>query len=272
MARDIVRDLTGRTFDRLEVLRYLGKSKWLCRCRCGTEKSVRADHLVQERIRSCGCLAIEMIGDLNRKYEPGTRDAPEYATWSNIKSRCNNEGESEAFAKYGAKGIRVCDGWTASYESFLEDMGRRPSSTHSIDRIDFKSGYDCGHCDDCVRRGVIPNCRWADKTTQAQNRSVTLWYTYRGETRCLREWARILGANEGTLRSRLLNLGWSVERAFGSVGPSNRRMFDVDGEQVHLSELARRIGVKPSIFHGRLKRGMTVEEAMAVVTKKPAKV
>jgi hypothetical protein len=45
-------DLTGRVFGRLTVLEKVKKSKtgpsramWLCKCECGTSKTVRGSHL-----------------------------------------------------------------------------------------------------------------------------------------------------------------------------------------------------------------------------------
>ena len=52
-------DLTGRVFGRLRVLRAgprrCGeKPRWICRCGCGEETSVRVDHLLSGATRSCG--------------------------------------------------------------------------------------------------------------------------------------------------------------------------------------------------------------------------
>lgn len=48
-------DHKGRRFGKLTALEYQGKRYWLCRCDCDTEKRVKASHLVDGLIRSCGC-------------------------------------------------------------------------------------------------------------------------------------------------------------------------------------------------------------------------
>lgn len=56
-------NLTGQRFGRLTVLRRdLDETKypkWICRCDCGNEVSVRQYNLVQGRTKSCGCLRAE---------------------------------------------------------------------------------------------------------------------------------------------------------------------------------------------------------------------
>ncbi len=59
------KDLTGRRFGRLVVLEIADrdknqKIKWLCRCDCGTKKSILGRHLVSGAVRSCNCLQREV--------------------------------------------------------------------------------------------------------------------------------------------------------------------------------------------------------------------
>ena len=48
-------DLTGQKFNRLTVIKYVGKSSWLCKCDCGNEAIVGGWELKSGNIKSCGC-------------------------------------------------------------------------------------------------------------------------------------------------------------------------------------------------------------------------
>jgi hypothetical protein len=90
-----------------------------------------------------------------------THDA-EYTTWVDMKSRCNNPNHKR-YWQYGGKGITVCERWNNSYKHFIEDMGHRPTDTHSLDRYPDRNGnYEKS------------NCRWATPAQQIANRDCTI--------------------------------------------------------------------------------------------------
>lgn len=90
----------------------------------------------------------------------GMRSSPEYQTWLNIRQRCYNPSDKK-YQYYGGRGVTVCASWLQSFQAFFQDMGKRPTKRHSIDRIDNRKGY------------TPTNCRWATKAVQIKNRSTT---------------------------------------------------------------------------------------------------
>jgi len=139
-------------------------------------------------------------GELSRTH--GRGGTPEYILWAGMKDRCQN-AHGRHFPGWGGRGIKVCERWH-KFENFFADMGPRPSTKHSLDRIDNDGNYEPG------------NCRWATWTEQASNRRNNDMVQFRGETRTLNEWSRVLGIGQGTLWHRLYTSKWSVDEALGT--------------------------------------------------------
>lgn len=196
------KDLTGKRFGRRVALRYAGKDKrrnslWTFRCDCGKHGIVLGYTLTRSDIKSCGCLARELL--VERTTTHGKTNTPEFCVWQSMIARCYIKSQGHYYF-YGGRGIRVCDEWRHSFETFLCDIGKRPSPKHSLDRIDTNGNYQ------------VDNCKWSTATEQNRNTRRNRRITFRGETRCLSEWVEILGLNYRTLASRL-KAGWDLERA-----------------------------------------------------------
>lgn len=156
--------------------------KALCKCECGKEKMVSIMCLTSGHSTSCGCYASEVHRKRQTIHGESTGKktiAVEYNTWNSLRARCNNP-RYRKYNDYGGRGISVCERWMESYSNFLEDMGRRPSPKHSIDRIDNNGNYEPS------------NCRWATFYEQMNNRRRTKYITVFGETKAAGEWARIV--------------------------------------------------------------------------------
>lgn len=171
-----------------------GKARFFCRCACGTERAVLEYKLQSGVSRSCGCLCRERIAALRLTH--GWSKTPTYRIWYSIRTRCLNP-RSAIFCYYGGRGIRI--EWP-TFESFLRDMGERPSPKHSIDRIDTNGNYGPG------------NCRWATDAQQSRNMRSNHFIAHNGKFMVVTDWAKEIGMNRSTL-SRRLCAGWPVEEA-----------------------------------------------------------
>lgn len=117
-----------------------------------------------------------------------------------MRERCNNPNH-RAFARYGGRGIRVCERWD-DFRSFMQDMGPRPDGT-SLDRIDNDNGYN------------PDNCRWATDLEQMSNRSINRIITIDGVSKTVSEWCRHFGISTSTASSRIKK-GMEPEAAVSS--------------------------------------------------------
>lgn len=185
----------GKRYGRLTALRFLGNRRWLCRCDCGVEKAIRTGQLASGQTSSCGCYRVERGrihgSTINRRHGEGSngKESAEYRAWSSMKNRCSSPTSLD-YARYGGRGILVCDRWQR-FEEFLSDMGRRPSSKHSIDRIDVNGNYE------------LANCRWATATEQNRNTSSNHMVTIDEEAKSLSEWLEIFDIARKTFHQRV---------------------------------------------------------------------
>lgn len=200
------RRFQGERYGRLVVIKDLGllgknkkDRKWLCQCDCGNTCEVASTNL-NKGTRSCGCLARDLTIQRATTHgeSRGGKTTKEFKTWMGIIQR----GKDKSVAVYAGRGIKVCDRWLDSYENFLTDMGRAPSTKHSIDRIDVNGDYEPS------------NCRWATMKQQGNNRRNNRFIAYNGETMTISQWAEQTGIKYQTLYARILKRKWPLDVAF----------------------------------------------------------
>jgi hypothetical protein len=120
------------------------------RCVCGVEKQIDIHKVASGHTRSCGCLMREVVRARQTKH--GKYYEPEHTVWCNMKKRCSEPRYQQWYGN-----VKICQRWLDSYEDFLLDVGRKPSPTASLDRIDFKGNYEPG------------NVRWTTRAVQSRN-------------------------------------------------------------------------------------------------------
>jgi hypothetical protein len=128
----------------------------------------------------------------------GYRYHPLYATWCNMKARCNNQNHPQ-HKDYGGRGISYCKEWE-EFPRFLADVGEKPFDTATLDRIDNDGDYKPS------------NVRWADRKTQRVNSRQIRNIEIDGETKLVTEWCEQYKISIGAFHRRL-NKGWTEEQA-----------------------------------------------------------
>lgn len=181
----------GDVFGRLTIVEDLGihagARRAKVRCVCGPVLTVLHANLRKGSTHSCGGIHSEQLTHRNTTH--GEADVTsEYVSWQNMLHRCRNTN-SPGYRNYGGRGIRVCARWQKD-ASFLADMGRKPTSEHSIERRNVNKGYSPA------------NCVWATRAQQNNNKRNSVRITYQGITHTPRQWSDLIGIPASTIRSR----------------------------------------------------------------------
>jgi len=195
-------DLTGKVFGKLTVLkeaaRRNGRIVWLCLCECGNKSIIQTSNLTNGHTKSCQCL---------RRSKNGSSQLDVYNIWKGMIARCHKP-QNEAYEDYGGRGIVVCKRWH-NIANFIADMKERPSSQHTIDRIDNNKGYSPN------------NCRWATRVEQGRNKRNNKIIKINGVEKCLSEWVEQYKTQHSMVYARIFRRGWDPVKAL--TEPSQRQ-------------------------------------------------
>lgn len=158
----LIEDRTGESYGYLTVLKYAGRNPrtkerehlWLCRCRCGREKTVSVKYLRNKHASSCGCLA-----------RVGLRYGGENALPEGESSFNQLLGSYRKSARQRGHTFRLTvEEFRTIISSPCHYCGREPSQyapcakgtngtyTYTgIDRVDNTVGYETGNCVPCCK-------------------------------------------------------------------------------------------------------------------------
>lgn len=184
------------------------KAKALYQCSCGTLKEISISNVKRGTTYSCGCYKREL--DVIH----GLYKHPLYKVWIGIKQRCYYK-KSISYPNYGSRGVVMCDEWLRDPKAFIDwGLSNGWSFGLQLDK-DIKA----------KKLGVSnllyspERCMFVSKKINANNRIDNHFIEFNGKTQTLQEWSEELGMPNETLRRRIRNLGWSIEKSFTtSVG------------------------------------------------------
>jgi len=186
-------NIVGLKSGKLTVIEFSHKDKslfWKCLCECGNSCVIQGYRLKSNKTRSCGCIVAT---------KDGLSTSGTYRSWKAMLARCYDSNNNR-YKIYGGRGIGVCNRWRDSFNNFLLDMGERPDG-FSLDRIDNEKSYS------------IDNCQWVSVKSQANNRRNNFLITHKDKSLTLKQWSEQTGINPGTIRKRIVDLGWSLDKA-----------------------------------------------------------
>lgn len=215
-ARILAARFVGMKFGRLIVVREANRDQrnerqWLCRCDCGNEVVAPAYRLKSGNTNSCGCYRSQRQSETHATHK--RTNTPEYESWSGMKKRCFNR-RCKSYPDYGGRGITVCDRWSKSFQAFLDDMGLKPDSANSIERVNNNGNYEPG------------NCKWGTAVEQNRNKRNSRILTMDGTSMTVAAWSDRTGIDMSTILQRkargwtdsdaltrpLVNRGWESRR------------------------------------------------------------
>jgi hypothetical protein len=195
------RDLTGLRFGKLLVRKLSSKTngyyKWICVCDCGKYAIPATSDLTSGHTTSCGCAHIEASKTHGKRY---TRA---YVAFKNMMKRCYDHNDTRS-TTYKERSIQVCDRWRDNFENFFSDMGECPRGL-TLERRDNTKGYS------------PENCYWATHKEQQRNMRSNVFVTYNGETKCVAEWAELLGVPHYKIYQPLM-AGKPLNQIFARLG------------------------------------------------------
>lgn len=230
-------NLFGKRFGRIipyEIASKNGKRVFLrCKCDCGNETVIRADHMISGASQSCGCLQKERAGEANRRATPFTiaGDVAVGRTAQGVDFYIDARDLDKVSDK----------SWHVNAQGYLQTNIYQDGTSPLLHKI-ILGDYEKGFCVDHIDRNKLNNrrsnlriCRQRDN---AKNQSVRIDNTS-GFTGVYKDkqtgawWAEITADGEKHYLGRFQNFGDAVrariegeKEYFGEFAP---QAYEIDG-------------------------------------------
>lgn len=255
-------DLTGQTFGLLTVQGQVERKpgqylyNWICKCACGSIRSVRKTHLLLGKTKSCGCLS-EKANDLTgRKFGMLIANARSIRKGKNRQSywECNCDCGSVCTVAHS----QLVNGSTKSCGCLRKLNARNRFSTHGKSKTRVHHLWS-GMLARCNNPNQDNYCRYGARGISVCQR----WHQFEafladmGEPPPGASLDRI--DNDGNYEPG--NVKWSTKHEQERNKRTNR-WIEYNGERHVLADWARLIGIGDTTLRDRLDHGWTIEAAL----------
>lgn len=197
-----IEDFIGKKYNHLTIIEYAGETGGYHKlvnvlCECGQIKKVRLYAVLNDEIKSCGCTQHDhsIAHNLSKH--------PLYKVWRSMNLRCNNPDDKD----YGGRDVSVSIRWKDDFKAFYDWAIDKWEAGLQLDK-DIRSGGRTGdfYCPEL--------CCFVTKSKNLRNKTDNYIIAYKGESKCLIEWAEILNMPYSALYLRIKRRKWDIERAF----------------------------------------------------------
>lgn len=262
-------DLTGKRFGRLVAQSFVkenGQIRWICTCDCGGTAITTGTKLRNGHTSSCGCLQKERTSNACKKDHSGEK----YGKLSVIR-RMPEKGKGvkyECVCDCGnhviVMGCNLITGATRSCGCIRKEKTRKLRLSH-------------GKCETRIYtcwRNMLSRCE-NEKNTEYKNygkRNIHVcaeWHNFQK----FYKWSVSNGYDDSLTIERIdVNKGYSPENCTWATtytqarNKTNNVKIEFKGKTKIITDWAKEVGICDSTIRHRLKKGMTIDEALTKST------
>lgn len=177
------KDITNQRFGSLIVLEFVKVNShreriWKCKCDCGNYTYNSTNQLTKGHIFRCIKCGRKSSGI--KKSKPKKYSKRLYECYVNMKTRVTNS-KQDSHNRYINRNISMCKEWMEDYYTFEKwALENGYDETLTLDRINNDGDYEPS------------NCRWVDRTIQANNRRTNVILELNGIKDTMANWSKKL--------------------------------------------------------------------------------